>query len=115
MLATVPEKMEIDPQTYLECWREVKYSHASDHALLELALMKQELLLSLLWLDWAMLARHWKWQRLSLCGGGRVCGCLNGAGHSGSGGGSCWLCCGIGGAPRPLIPRLAGRIPLTHI
>ena len=45
MLATVPEMMVIDPQTSLECWREVNYSHASDHAL-ELALMKQELLLS---------------------------------------------------------------------
>ena len=46
MLATILEMMAIDPQTSLECWREVKYSHASDHALLELALMKQGLLLS---------------------------------------------------------------------
>ena len=46
MLETVPEMMAIDPQTSMECWREVKYSHASGHALLELALLKQELLLS---------------------------------------------------------------------
>ena len=57
MLATVPEMMVIDPQTSLKCWREGKYSHASDHDLLELALMKQELLLSPAVVNWAMLAR----------------------------------------------------------
>ena len=46
MLATVPEMMAIGPQTSLECWREMKYSHASDHTMVKLAQMKQELLLS---------------------------------------------------------------------
>ena len=33
-----------------------------------------------------------------LSGGGHGGGCLNGVGRGGSGGGSCWLCCWIGGA-----------------
>ena len=54
MLATVAEMMAIDPQTSLECWREVKYSHASDH---DCANEARAAAVTLLWLDWAMLAR----------------------------------------------------------